>query len=86
MSTGQPAGSGVTLDPLNDVRHADVAVVACCSPEPPGNGIDLMVNALEIGKVIGTAMANYVVGSRDGEGHQRISGVDEECDVTHGDL
>jgi len=54
---------------LDQLQEQDIPVVACCSPEPAGNGIDLMVNALENGKVIGTAMANYVVGSRDGEVH-----------------
>jgi ABC-type sugar transport system substrate-binding protein len=49
---------------LAALKAAKVPVVDCCVPEAAHNGLDLSINALPNAKVIGKAMASYVVGSR----------------------
>jgi ribose transport system substrate-binding protein len=54
---------------LAELKERNVPVVDCCVPQAPGGGLDLVVNALHNGETIGKAMANYVVGSREGDVH-----------------
>jgi ribose transport system substrate-binding protein len=54
---------------LAELEAKNTPVVDCCVPQAPGHGLDLVVNALHNGETIGKAMANYVVGSREGNVH-----------------
>jgi ribose transport system substrate-binding protein len=61
--------SSVFQSELAELEAKNTPVVDCCVPEAPGHGLDLVVNALHNGETIGKAMANYVVGSREGNVH-----------------